>query len=35
MKHENDGITYLPVKGRYKCKNCGKRYNNKEEECDA
>ena len=34
MKHENDGTTYSePNGGKYKCKNCGKRYNDKEEEC--
>lgn len=34
MKHENDGVTYAPSGGgKFKCKNCGKRYNDKNEEC--
>jgi len=34
MKHESNGITYSkPNGGTYKCKNCDKRYDDKEEEC--
>ena len=35
-KHENNGVTYSAVDGTYKCKNCGKRYHDKEDDtCEA
>ena len=33
VKHMNDGITYSEIGGIFKCKNCGKRYSDKDEEC--